>query len=85
MSRLLQRFPGHRSTGGEIDLFGSLRRDMPIIKGEKKEEREEKKKNYHVKERSWGSFERRVAMPFHADADKVQANFRKGVLTVTVP
>ncbi|MEN6543488.1 Hsp20/alpha crystallin family protein [Parvibaculum sp.] len=143
MPRLLQRFPGHKSTNGELDVFGRLRREMDrlfedftqgfghltepdlsfglptkvdvsesddaltvamelpgldekqvdvtldhdvlVIKGEKKEEHEEKKKDYHLKERRWGSFERRIAVPFHADAAKVRASVKKGVLTVTVP
>lgn len=69
----------------EKDVDVTLANDTLVIKGEKKEEREEKKKDYHLKERSWGSFERRIAVPFHADADKVRASFKKGVLTVVVP
>lgn len=73
--------PGIDEKNVEVTLSG----DVLVIKGEKKEEHEEKKKDYHLKERSWGSFERRVAVPFHAQPEKVQASFRKGVLTVTVP
>jgi len=55
------------------------------IKGEKKEEKEEKQKDYYLQERSFGSFERFFSLPEGVDADKIEANFRKGVLTVTLP
>jgi HSP20 family protein len=56
-----------------------------IIKGEKQEEKEEKKKDYYMRERNFGSFERRFEMPEGVDADKIEANFKKGVLTLTLP
>lgn len=55
------------------------------IKGEKQEEKEEKQKGYHLQERSFGSFERYFAIPEGVDADKIEASFKKGVLTVTLP
>jgi HSP20 family protein len=55
------------------------------IKGEKQEEKEEKKKGYHLQERRYGSFERYFTVPKDVDADKIEANFKKGVLTVTLP
>ena len=55
------------------------------IKGEKQQEKEEKKKDYYLHERHFGSFERSFAIPEGVDADKIQANFKKGVLTVTLP
>ena len=55
------------------------------IKGEKQEEKEEKKKDYYLHERHFGSFERSFDVPEGVDADKIEANFKKGVLTVTVP
>ncbi len=55
------------------------------IKGEKKEEKEEKKKDYYLSERRYGSFERRMQIPEGVDADKIEASFNKGVLTVTLP
>jgi HSP20 family protein len=55
------------------------------IKGEKKEEKEEKKKDYHLSERHYGSFERRMQIPEDVEADKIEAAFKKGVLTVTLP
>jgi HSP20 family protein len=55
------------------------------IKGEKKEEKEEKKKDFYLHERRFGSFERSFSIPDGVDADKIEANFKKGVLTVTLP
>ena len=55
------------------------------IKGEKQEEKEEKKKDYYLHERHFGSFERSFEIPEGVDADKIEANFKKGVLTVTLP
>ena len=55
------------------------------IKGEKQEEKEEKKKGYYLHERHFGSFERRFAVPDGVDTDKIEASFKKGVLTVTLP
>jgi HSP20 family protein len=55
------------------------------IKGEKQEEREEKKKGYHMRERSLGSFERTFQVPEGVDADKIKTRFKKGVLAVTLP
>jgi len=56
-----------------------------IIKGEKQEEKEEKKKDYYLHERSFGSFERSFRMPEGVDTDKIEASFKKGVLTVKLP
>jgi HSP20 family protein len=55
------------------------------IKGEKQEEREEKKKGYHMQERSLGSFERTFQVPEGIDTDKISTRFKKGVLAVTLP
>ena len=55
------------------------------IKGEKHEEKEEKKKDYYLRERNFGSFERSFQVPDGVDADKIEASFKKGVLTVTLP
>jgi HSP20 family protein len=56
-----------------------------VIKGEKKEEKEEKRKGYHLHERRSGSFERQFRLPEGVDADKIEATFKKGVLTVALP
>ena len=55
------------------------------IKGEKKDEKEEKKKDYYLSERSYGSFQRSFQVPDGVDTDKIEATFKKGVLTVALP
>ncbi|AMN38486.1 Hsp20/alpha crystallin family protein [Rhodoplanes sp. Z2-YC6860] len=55
------------------------------IKGEKKEEKEEKNKDYYLQERHFGSFERTFAIPEGVEADKIEASFKKGVLTIALP
>jgi HSP20 family protein len=56
-----------------------------VIKGERQEDKEEKKKDYYLRERRFGSFERSFEVPDGVDVDKVEAAFKKGVLTVTLP
>lgn len=55
------------------------------IKGEKQEEKEEKKKDYYLSERRFGSFQRSFQVPDGVDADKIAATFKNGVLTVNLP
>jgi HSP20 family protein len=55
------------------------------IKGEKREGKEEKKKDYYLSERRFGSFQRSFQVPEGVDADKIVASFKNGVLTVTLP
>lgn len=69
----------------ENDINITLVDNMLTIRGEKKTETEKKDKNYHVVERSYGSFERSIALPYELDTDQVKANFEKGILTVTLP
>ncbi|MBP6013335.1 MAG: Hsp20/alpha crystallin family protein [Alphaproteobacteria bacterium] len=68
----------------EKDVDVVLRDDLLTIKGEKKSEREEKKKDYHLVERSFGSFSRSIRLPFEADSETVKANFAKGVLKISI-
>ena len=68
----------------EKDVEVVLRDDVLTIRGEKKSEKEEKKKDYHLVERSYGSFARSIRLPFEADSEAVKANFAKGVLKVSV-
>jgi HSP20 family protein len=67
------------------DIEVSLSKDTLTIKGEKKEEKEDKGKDYYHMERSYGSFSRVVPLPNEVDTDKAQAQFKKGLLTVTLP
>jgi HSP20 family protein len=55
------------------------------IRGERKQEKEEKGKKFHRIERAYGQFVRSFSMPGEIDAAKVQAQFKDGVLTVTLP
>jgi HSP20 family protein len=63
----------------------SIENGVLTVRGEKKEEKEEKKKGYHRVERFSGSFYRAVTLPPGADADKVSATSANGVVTITVP
>jgi HSP20 family protein len=73
--------PGMEAKDIEIAMVG----DTLTIKGEKKLEREEKEENYHTVERSYGSFTRAMKLPATVDADKVEASYKNGVLTVVLP
>ena len=55
------------------------------LKGERKFEKEVKEQNYHRVERSYGTFTRSFSLPNSVDADKVGANYKDGVLTLTMP
>ncbi|MCK9296268.1 MAG: Hsp20/alpha crystallin family protein [Desulfobulbaceae bacterium] len=55
------------------------------IRGEKRQETEEKEKNFYRMERSYGSFQRTLSLPEDADQEKINAVFKNGVLTVTMP
>jgi HSP20 family protein len=69
----------------EKDVSVTLNNGMLTLKGEKKSEREEKKDDYHLTERSYGSFQRSLRVSDTIDTDKVKAAFDKGVLKVTLP
>jgi len=69
----------------EKDLDISLRGDTLSIKGEKREEKEHKGKDYYRMERSYGSFSRTIPLPIEVETDKIHAELKKGVLTVTLP
>ena len=69
----------------EKDIDVSLQNDMLTIKGEKKEEKEDKGKDYYRMERSYGSFIRTIPLPNEVETDKVEAKFKKGVLSITLP
>lgn len=67
------------------DLSVSLQNQILTIKGEKHKDKEEKDEKYHRVERSWGEFTRAIALPGAADTEKVNATFKDGVLTITLP
>ena len=55
------------------------------LRGEKKDEKEEKKKEYHRVERFFGQFYREVPLPAGADAEKITATSAQGVITIAIP
>jgi HSP20 family protein len=55
------------------------------VKGQKEEDKVEKKQDFHLRERRFGSFVRSVRIPETVDADKIEASFKNGVLKVTLP
>ena len=67
------------------DVKISFKEDVLRVTGEKKYAKDEEKKNYHHNERRYGTFER--AFKIHSDVieDKIEANFKDGVLTVELP
>ena len=67
------------------DVEMSISDDRLVLKGEKRQEQEEKNKNYHHSERTYGSFQRSFELPMSVDRDKIAADFSKGVLTITLP
>ncbi|WP_186019629.1 Hsp20/alpha crystallin family protein [Burkholderia gladioli] len=75
------------------ELPGMSKKDIEVtlsngglsIRGEKQEDKEEKHKDYYMRERRFGSFERYFPMPDGVDAEKIAASFDKGVLKVTLP
>ncbi len=69
----------------EKDVHLELRGDCLIIKGEKKNEHEEKGKDYYRMERSYGSFQRVLSLPEDVDSSGIKAAHKAGVLTVTLP
>ncbi len=67
------------------DIKVSVDGDLLTIKGEKKEVKESKDKHYHSIERRSGSFYRALRLPVEVENDKIEANFKDGVLTLTLP
>ena len=75
------------------DLPGLKREDVTVditdndicIRGERKHEKEEEREGYYRSERSYGSFSRVIPLPEGAIADQAKANFKDGVLEITMP
>ncbi len=79
--KVVAELPGMDEKNIEVKIANGVL----TIKGEKQEEKEEEKQDYYVRERSFGSFERTFPVPPGVDLDNVDASFKKGVLTVTLP
>lgn len=67
------------------DLSVTIEDDTLVIAGEKKQEKEEEEGGYHCVERSYGAFRRLISLPADADQQRLEAKFRNGVLTITIP
>lgn len=69
----------------EKDIEVNLSKEALTIKGQKTQEKEEKGRESYYMERSYGSFQRVIQLPAEVMADKIDANFKKGVLTIKLP
>jgi HSP20 family protein len=68
------------------DVEVTLADDVLTIRGEKQAQRQEgQDRDYHLAERSYGTFARYLRLPFHLDPQNIRAMFKDGVLTLTIP
>jgi HSP20 family protein len=67
------------------DIKVSVQSNILTITGERKHESETKNKTFHRVERSYGKFSRMITLPTDVDADKVKANYKDGILSITLP
>lgn len=73
--------PGIEPKNIDISISGN----NLMIRGEKQAEKEEKGKNYHFVERSYGSFSRSVVLPASVKFEQAKAEYKKGILEITLP
>jgi HSP20 family protein len=73
--------PGVNEKDVRLDISGNIM----TIKGEKKQDKEEKEKDYYRIERSYGSFQRVLSLPEDVEQEAIKASFKDGVLSVTIP
>lgn len=67
------------------DINVSITNNIMTLSGEKKEESERRGEDFHVKERTFGSFTRSVTLPSVVNADKITARFTDGILKISLP
>ncbi len=79
--KITAELPGMTEKDIDVQVSG----DLVTLKGEKRQEKEDKTENYHVSERSYGAFRRSFYIPDGVDREKIAADFSKGVLTLTLP
>ncbi|HVH75144.1 MAG TPA: Hsp20/alpha crystallin family protein [Stellaceae bacterium] len=79
--KITAELPGLDAKDVEVTMSG----DTLVLKGEKRQEKEEKGKNTYISERSYGAFRRSFLLPESVDRDRLAADFSKGVLTITLP
>lgn len=70
---------------GAEDIDISVSGDTLTIKGEKKQEREEREENYHLSETRYGAFSRSIRLPAEIDEKGVDATYKKGILKIALP
>ena len=73
--------PGINPDNIDIDVTG----DALSISGERKQDKVGEEARYHRRERSYGSFSRTIQLPFMVDTNKVEANFKNGILMISLP
>lgn len=73
--------PGVSKDDVKVELCGDTLR----IRGERRHEVEDKGRDYHTVERAYGSFQRVLSLPADADGAQARAEFKDGVMTVTLP
>jgi len=73
--------PGLKADDVQISITG----ETLNMKGELKEKTENREKAYHLREQRYGSFERTLSLPTEVIAEKAQAEFKDGILTVSLP
>jgi HSP20 family protein len=73
--------PGLKTEDVDITVTG----ETLTLRGEFKQENEQKESNYHIREQRYGTFERSILLPTDVKADKASANFENGILTITMP
>ena len=73
--------PGVKAEEVQINVTG----DVLTLKGEVRQEEEQKDRAWHIREHRFGSFERSIVLPTDVKSDKAEAVFENGILTVTLP
>jgi HSP20 family protein len=79
--KVTAELPGMSEKDVELSLSG----DLLTLRGEKRDEKEEKSGNRYISERTYGSFQRSFTLPDGIDRAHISADFAKGVLTVMLP
>lgn len=79
--KVIAELPGMDAS--DVDI--SVSDNILTLRGEKKQEKEEKDAGYYRRECTYGSFHRDIALPSEIEEDKVEAEFKKGVLTIRMP
>lgn len=78
---IVAELPGLKQEDVELNLED----DVLTLRGQTSDSREEKDKQYHLTERSYGRFERSFRLPETVDRERISANFGNGLLTITLP